>query len=84
MFRVHRQSFLKGDNLCYVLFDFLATTLEKVKGPTITDKGQEFIQSGTISHPCILVDYSAVICWTSPFVILGVSGIFFRFYSRDA
>ena len=30
---------------------------------------------------CILVDSSTVICWTSPFVILGVSGLFFCFYS---
>ena len=30
---------------------------------------------------CILVDSSTVICWTNPFVILGVSGLFCRFYS---
>ena len=30
---------------------------------------------------CILVDFSTVICWTSPFFILGVSGLFCRFYS---
>ena len=24
----------------------------------------------------ILVDFSTVVCWTSPFVILGVSGLF--------
>ena len=30
---------------------------------------------------CILVDSSTVICWTSPFVILGVSGVFCHFYS---
>ena len=30
---------------------------------------------------CILVDCSTVICWTSPFSILGVSGLFCRFYS---
>ena len=28
---------------------------------------------------CILVDSSTVICWTSPFVILGVSGLFVTF-----
>ena len=28
-----------------------------------------------------LVDSSTVICWTSPFVILGVSGLFCHFYS---
>ena len=32
-------------------------------------------------NPCILVDSSTVICWTSPIVILGVSGLFCRFYS---
>ena len=30
---------------------------------------------------CILVDSSTVICWTSPFVILGVLGLFCCFYS---
>ena len=30
---------------------------------------------------CILVDSSTVICWTSPFVILGVSGLFCHIYS---
>ena len=29
----------------------------------------------------ILVDSSTVICWTSPLVILGVSGLFCRFQS---
>ena len=29
---------------------------------------------------CILVDSSTVICWASPFVILGVSDLFCRFY----
>ena len=31
--------------------------------------------------PCILVGSSTVICWMSPLVILGVSGLFFHFYS---
>ena len=30
---------------------------------------------------CILVDSSIVICWTSSFVILGVSGLVYCFYS---
>ena len=30
---------------------------------------------------CILVDSSTVICWMSPFVILGVWGLFWCFYS---
>ena len=30
---------------------------------------------------CILVDSSSVIYWTSPFVILGVSGLFSCLYS---
>ena len=29
----------------------------------------------------ILLDSSTVLCWTSPFVIFGVSGVFCRFYS---
>ena len=36
--------------------------------------------SSKFTH-CILVDSSTVICWTSPFVILGVSGLFCHFYS---
>ena len=30
---------------------------------------------------CILVDSSIAICWTSSFVILGMSGLFCHFYS---
>ena len=30
---------------------------------------------------CLLVDSLAVTCWTSPFVILGLSGLFCHFYS---
>ena len=30
---------------------------------------------------CILVDSSTTICWMSPFVILGVFGLFCHFYS---
>ena len=30
---------------------------------------------------CMLVDSSTVICWTSPFVILGVLSVFCCFYS---
>ena len=33
-----------------------------------------------LSH-CILVDSSTVICWTSPYVILGLAGLFWDFYS---
>ena len=29
---------------------------------------------------CILIDSSTAICWTSPFVILGMSYLFCRFY----
>ena len=31
----------------------------------------------------ILVDSSIVLCWKSPFVILGVSGLFCRFFISD-
>ena len=30
----------------------------------------------TLTH-CVLVDSSTFICWMSPFVILGASGLFF-------
>ena len=29
--------------------------------------------------PCILVDSSIVTCWMSPFIILGMSGLFCAF-----
>ena len=32
-------------------------------------------------NPCILVDSPTVICWRSPFIILGVSVLFCHFYS---
>ena len=35
----------------------------------------------TMFTHCKLVGTSTFICWTSPFVILGVSGILCRFYS---
>ena len=35
----------------------------------------------TLLTHCILVDSSTLICWTSPFVILGVSDLLCRFYS---
>ena len=33
----------------------------------------------TLTH-CILVDSSTVVCWTSSFVIFGVSGLFCHFH----
>ena len=30
---------------------------------------------------CIWIDSSTVVCWTHPFLILGVSGLFCHFYS---
>ena len=38
------------------------------------------VYSFTLAHG-ILGDSSTVICWMSPFVILGVSGLFCHFYS---
>ena len=37
-------------------------------------------QKNVLAH-CILVDSSTVICWMSPFVILGPSVLFCRLYS---
>ena len=39
------------------------------------------LRGGLLSTHCILVDSSTVICLTSPFVILGVSGLLCHFYS---
>ena len=30
---------------------------------------------------CVLVDSSTVVCWSIPIAILGISGLFCRFYS---
>ena len=38
------------------------------------------VYSFILTH-CILVHSSTVICWMRPFVIIGVSGLFSRFYS---
>ena len=35
---------------------------------------------GKLTH-CILLDYSIVVCWWSPFVIEGLLGLFCCFYS---
>ena len=40
----------------------------------------KFWRGPLLTH-CIMLDSSTVTCWTSPFVILGVSGQFCRFYS---
>ena len=43
--------------------------------------GERSGPNGPLVTHCILVDFSTVICMTSPVVILGVSGLFCRFYS---
>ena len=47
---------------------------------TVIGFGDTFQITITLTHT-ILVDSSSVLCWTSPFVILGVSGLFCCFYS---
>ena len=46
------------------------------------EKNMSATATAYITH-CIdlLIDSSNVICWTCPFVILEVSGLFCRFYS---
>ena len=41
---------------------------------------EEYPFSCILTH-CILVDFSTVMCWTSPIVMLGLSGLFCCFYS---
>ena len=41
-----------------------------------------FLKEANLLTHCLLADSSAVTCWTSPFVFLGVSGVFCRFYSN--
>ena len=42
---------------------------------------ETLLKRGTLLTHCIniLEDYSIVICWTSPFVIIGVSNLFVTF-----
>ena len=40
----------------------------------------DLVYKASVLTNCIPVDYSTVICWTSPFVILGVLGLFCHFY----
>ena len=47
--------------------------------PFVKNNGKTSIPVHLI--PFILVGISTAICWTSPFVILGVSGLFSRFNS---
>ena len=43
--------------------------------------GSLYSKKGNLLTHCILVDSSIVICLTSPFVFLGVMGLFCHFYS---
>ena len=43
--------------------------------PVGKHEGIMYLNTASSTH-CILVDSSAVICWMSPFVFLGVSGLF--------
>ena len=62
--------------------DMTATTcvlhscLEKVAKKTHATFVERTCQRGNLLTHCFLVDFSTVLCWTSPFVILGVSGLF--------
>ena len=38
------------------------------------------VAGNSLTH-CILIESSTGICWTSSFVIFGVLGLFYRFYS---
>ena len=50
-----------------------------VEPTTSCVQGEHPIHWARLSADCILGDSSAVICWTSPFVIFGVLGLFCRF-----
>ena len=41
----------------------------------------EILTAGLLLTHCILVDSSTVICWMSPYVVLGVSCLFCPFHS---
>ena len=46
--------------------------------PEQSDLGMHYLLTN-----CILTDYFIVLCWTSPFVILGASSLFCRFSIFD-
>ena len=52
----------------------LISTDKNEDGTRVTEVVKSFL-----TH-CIVVDSSTVICWKSPFPILGVSGLFCRSY----
>ena len=55
-------------------------TLDAYHGRKITTQQEQQLTTGSILTHCILVDSSTVKCWTDPFVILGVLGLFCHFY----
>ena len=47
----------------------------------VKPQGEHPLHQARLSAYCILVYSSTIICWMSPFVILGLSGLFCHFYS---
>ena len=76
--------FLKGViNFCFGIHwlsspGFTGPQAETKRSLTHLHSDERFLSS--LTH-CILVDTSTMICWTSPFAILGVSGLFCCFHS---
>ena len=59
----------------YILFDMFAFNAKRVGKLRIVPSNK------WVYRHCILVVSSTVICWTSPLVILGVSGLVCCLYS---
>ena len=71
-----------------VLFRFLyipqITTLKLIYVTELTEGQTVQILIRLLLTHCILIGSSTAICWTSPFVILGVSGLYCHLFSFHA
>ena len=56
------------------------TTLKLIYVTELTERQTVQILIILLLTHCILIGSSTVICWTSPFVILGMSGLFCLFF----
>ena len=89
--------FVRLWNQCILLtrndFHLIETSFHKIMMQVKVVLGKPVSKTNVSSRPyvsfmgrqaltyCLLVDSSTVICWASPFVILGVSGLFCGFDS---
>ena len=64
----------------FFLKSFISLCYRRIKNIDPPCKADGFLWKGILTH-CLLADSSTVICWTSPFVILEMSDLFYHYYS---